>query len=258
MRRLTRTERKGLNSLQLLIWGLAFVLAGILSRSILQNGILDMHTLTGEELLEKMSASTVAMAVATAAIVLQAVETCAIPIFAFLLVEGFEKGKSRKKLLLCLLATAAVSEIPYNLAAYGEIWHTATRNPAFALVIGLALLYFFRRFSENSFENVLIKLFVSLAAVLWVVMLNIEHGLPLLVVTMTMWALRNKKPMRILFGGAVAAVCALFSPFYMASAFGILPVYFYREQEEEKEIALPVYGVYPAALAILGLVSILL
>ena len=41
-------------------------------------------------------------------------------------------------------------------------------------------------------------------------------------------------------------------------ALGILPVYFYREEEEETEIPLLVYAVYPAALAAFGLVSIFL
>ncbi len=258
MRRLGQIERKGISKLSLLIWGLVFVLAGILSRSILQNGILQMNTLSGEELTAKLSASTAAMAVATVALVLQAAETCAIPVVAFLLVNGFEKAKSRKKLLLCLVVMAAVSEIPHNLAMYGSAFHTATRNPAVALVIGLAVMYFFRRLSENTFANVLVKIFVGLSAVLWAAMLNVEHGLPLLVVIMVMWALREKKSMGILFGGAAASGCVIFSPFYIGAALGILPVHFYRAQEEEKELPLAVYAVYPAALAILGLVSIFL
>lgn len=260
MRRLGYSERKGLGKLPLLIWGLAFVLAGIISRSILQNGILDMHTLTGEELLEKMSASTTAMAVATAALVLQAVETCAIPILAFLLTEEFEKGKSRKKLLLGLIVTAAVSELPYNLAAYGEFWHTASRNPAVVLVIGVAVLYFFRRYGENTFANVLVKIFVGFSALLWVAMLRVDHGVPFLLVMMTMWALRKNKSMRILFGGAMAAICALFEPLYLASAMGILPVFFYREEEEGEQQEIPVvfYAVYPALLVLAGIIFLFL
>ena len=141
---------------------------------------------------------------------------------------------------------------------YGKLLHMETRNPAVALVIGLAVLYFFRRFGENSFANVLIKLFIGIAAVLWATMLRVEHGLPVLIVMMTMWAMRNKKAAAILFGGAVASGCVLFSPLYIGAALGILPVYFYREEEEETEIPLLVYAVYPAALAAFGLVSIFL
>lgn len=258
MRRLARTERKGLKKLHLVVWGLVFMLAGVLSRSILQIGILDMNTLTGEQLLEKISASTGAMAVATAAIVMQAVEACAIPIFAFLVVDGFLHTQNAKKLFLYLLSVAVISEVPYNLAMYGELIQTTTRNPAVALVVGFATVYFFRRFSESSFANSLVKLMVCLIAVVWVVVLNVEHGLPVLIVMMTMWALRDKKAAAILFGGAVASGCVLFSPLYIGAALGILPVYFYREEEEETEVPLLAYAVYPAALAVFGLVSIFL
>ena len=96
MRRLGQMERKGLNKTHLLIWGLVFALFGIISRSILQNGILQMHRLTQEQLLENLQISDTAMAVATAAVILQGIETCAIPVIAFLLVNGFEKAEMAK------------------------------------------------------------------------------------------------------------------------------------------------------------------
>lgn len=258
MRRLGQTEKKGLSKLHLLIWGLAFVLIGIISRSILQNGILQMDALTGEALLDKLSGSNNMMIIATVALVLQALETCAIPILAFLLVNAFHKGKEGKKLFLCVLAMAAISEIPYNLAMYGKWIYTTTRNPAVTLVVGLVVLYFFRRLSENSFANVLIKTFVGLAAVLWTVMLNVEHGIPMLVLIMVLWALREKKTMRVLGGGAVAAICMMFSPMYLLSAVGIFPVHYFREEEEDVALEMGYYAIYPAMLAVFGIVSLFL
>lgn len=257
MRRLGKTERKGINKLQLLIWGFAFLLIGTVSRSILQNGVLDMNTVTAEQLLERLTNSSTDMVIASVAIILQAVEACAIPIFAFLVVDGFINTKDGKKLFLYLLGVAVISEIPYNLAMYGEVLHMTTRNPAVALAIGFAVLYFFCRFSESSFANMLIKLFIGIMAVVWVVMLNVEHGLPILIVILTMWALRDKKSSITLFGGAAASGCVIFSPFYIGAALGVLPIHFYKE-EEEKEIPLPVYAVYPAMLVIFGVVSIFL
>lgn len=252
MERLGRSERKGLGRRQLLFWGLLFLLAGMFSRSFLQNRILQMDKLTGQQLLEVMSASGTAMAAATAAIVMQAVETCAIPIFAFLLVEGFEKMRSRKKLALSLLITAAVSEIPYNFAMHGKLLYMTSRNPVVALVIGIAVLYFFRRCQGNSFQNVLVKLFVGIASVLWAVMLNIDHGVALLVMIMVMWALRGKKPLRALFGAVVAAACALISPLYVVSSMGMLPVHLYREDSEQAQETVAVYAAYPILLGIVG------
>lgn len=255
MRRLGRPERKGLNKHQLLLWGFLFLLAGIFSRSLLQNRILQMNSLTGQQLLEVMSASRGAMAAATAALVMQALETCAVPIFAFLLVEAYITTKSRKKLLLCLLITAVCTEIPYNLAMYGQFLNMTSRNPAVAMVVALAVLYFFHRYRENSFGNVLVKTIVGISSVLWVVILNVDHGVALLVMVMTMWAFRNKNSLRALFCAVAVAACTLVSPFYIFSAMGILPVHLYREEEEQEQNAIVVYAAYPVLLLTVGLLS---
>lgn len=114
MEKIKNPEEKGLSKNQVLFWGLIFLLAGMISRGVLQTRVLQMGGLTGMQLLQLLSDSGSAMATATAALVMQALETCAIPIFAFLLVDGYEKSQSRKKLLLYLLIVAAASEIPYN------------------------------------------------------------------------------------------------------------------------------------------------
>ncbi len=255
MERLNQPRKQGMSKQQVLLWGMLFLLAGIFSRSVLQNQVLQMGSLTSQQLLEKMFASETATGVATTALVMQALETCAIPVFAFLLVDGYEKSKSRKKMLLYLLIAAVVSEIPYNYAMHGELLSMSSRNPCVAMVIGMAVLYFFSRYSEKSFKNVLVMVFVGIAAVLWAVILNVEHGVAVLVVTMTMWALRRKKHLLTLFGGVVASACVLVSPFYIVSAMGILPVHLCREEEPEEPKIFP-YLIYPILLLAAGLLSI--
>ena len=163
MERLRRTEKRGLRKHQLLFWGMMFVLAGLFSYSFIQNRVLQMGSMNTQQILEIISSSKSAMAAATAALVMQALETCAIPIFAFLLVEGFEKGKSRIKMALALLITALVSEIPYNLCMSGKLVDMSSRNPVIALVVGVAVMYFFRRYSEKSAKAVLIKTVVCVS-----------------------------------------------------------------------------------------------
>lgn len=254
MERLKSPRKKGLSKQQLLFWGMLFLVAGLFSRSILQNRVLQIGSVTAKQLLDLMSASGSVVAAATVALLLQALETCAIPIFAFWLVDSFEKTRSRKKMLLFLLIMAAVSEIPYNLAMYGKLLHMTARNPAVAMVLGMAVLYFFHRYGENSFENVLIKLFVGLAAFLWVILLNVEHGVALLAVTMVMWALRKQKHLLTLLGAGASAACALISPFYIVSALGIFPVHLYREEEPTDEKVFP-YLIYPALLLVIGVLA---
>lgn len=254
MERLRQPGKKGLGRQQLLLFGMLFLLAGMVSRSFLQNRVLQMGSITGWQLLEVMSTSSGAVAAATVALVMQALETCGIPIFAFLLVEEYETCKNRRKMLLFLLIMALVSEIPYNFVMWGKFLHLTSRSPAVAMVIGMAVLYFLHRYSENSFKHVLVRIFVGIAAVLWAVMLNVDHGVALLVVMMTMWALRKKKHLLALVGGAVAAACVLISPFYIVSAMGILPVYLCREEEPADTKIFP-YLIYPVLLLVAGLLS---
>lgn len=254
MERVEQPKKKGLSWQQMLFWGTLFLLAGMVSHSFLQNRVLQMGSLTAMELLEVMSASGSAMAAATAALVLMALETCAIPIFAFLLVEGYEKCRSRKKLLLFLLISALVSEIPYNFVMAGTYLHFESRNPVIAVVIGVVVLYFFHRYSEKSVSNVLIRSVIGIAAVLWSVMLKVDHGAALLVVAMVMWTLREKKQMLTLFGAVASAACVLISPFYIVSPMGILPVHFYRE-EDPTDMKIGPFLVYPILLLAVGMLS---
>ena len=122
MERLGNPEQKsGLHAGNLRAWGMLFAIAGIISRSILQNQMLGMGTRSTAELLEMMQSSDTAMAIATVALVLQAVETVAVPIFVFLLAEGFRHTSDWKKYLLRVAGLAVLTEIPYDLAMNAKV-----------------------------------------------------------------------------------------------------------------------------------------
>jgi len=87
----------------------------------------------------------VAGAVPTAVMVLSAcfdiLGRIALPIFAFLLVEGFFNTRSRGKYLRNLLVFAVISEIPFNMFTGGELlidWH---QNIYFTLALGFGMIW---------------------------------------------------------------------------------------------------------------------
>lgn len=247
-------QPKGLNAGHLRIWALLCLTLGTLGVSVFQNAILNLPNISGEALLAAMEADPKVMGYATAALLLQAICCCAAPLFAFLLTEGFEKSRSRTHYFLRVLGVAAVSELPYNLAASGKWLDTATRNPAFGLVLAMLMLYFFRHFGQKSLAHFAIKAVVAVAAVLWALMLRIDQGAPLVVLTLTLWLCRRKPTLRTVFGCVIAFACSLFSPFYLLSPMVFILLHLYNGEKGQENIWLK-YAAYPAILLVLGIVG---
>ena len=250
MERLGNTKPSGMNANGLRAWGMIFVVAGIISRSVLQNRFLGVGSITGAELVQVMQASQNAMYIATAALVLQAMETCAVPIFAFLLVEGFRKAESPKAYAIWVALVAVVSEIPYNLAMSQKVLDLSSRNPAVGLLLGLALLYLYRRFEGKK----AICVIATIAGFAWAWMLGIDHGAAMVLMIATMWLLRKKPAVRSFVGAAVGVLCTIGSMFYLAAPMGFLAIHFYNGEEgADNQIVNMVF--YPVVLLVIGLVA---
>lgn len=249
MERLSNEQPKGLTRAGLRAWGMFFVILGIFGRAVLQTRYLGVLNLTNDELLQAMSAGSDVMLVVTFAIVLQFLETCATPIFSFLLAEGFAYTSDSVKYILRVLGVAVVSEIPYNFAMSGKFLDFSSRNPVFGLLLALVLLYLYSRFREKKAVNLLIKAAVTLAAVVWCGMLKVEHGAPCVILTAVFWAMRNKPNLRNLVGGGAAMACSLFSISYMVSPMSVMVLHFYNGEKGEGN-RLVNYLFYPAALIV--------
>lgn len=252
MERLKQDRSHGISSNAVRTWGMLFMAAGVAGRGIIQHHILNMEALSTRQLLEAMQGSNVVMALATVSLVLQAMETCAVPIFCFLLVEGFQHTKDFQKYFLRVLGIALISELPYNLAFGGSLLDLGSRNPVFSMVLCLVLLYFYRRYAEKSAGNTVIKAMVTAAALLWGRMLGIEAGICCVLVTAVLWACRKQTGYRAFAGCAAAAVCSVFSPFYLAAPMGFMAVHFYNGEKGTENRAVN-YLAYPALLLIAGL-----
>ena len=247
MERLRHNRNDGITTNGLRVWGFFFVMAGILGRGILQNQMLNMPNITNQQLLEAMEGSLSVMMMATASIVLQAIETCAAPVFCVLLVEGFQKTRSFQNYFLRVLGLALVSEIPFNLAFSGRWLDMGSRNPVFAMVLCLVLLYFYRRYCRKQFGDIAIKVVVTLAAMAWAIMLRVDAGACCVLLTAALWLCRNKPAFRTFTGCMAAALCSVLSLFYLAAPMGFLAVHFYNGEKGESS-PLVNYLAYPALL----------
>ena len=132
MERLGNTRPSGLHAGNLRAWGMLFAVAGIIGRSILQNQMLGVGVLSAEDLVQMMQSSQEAFIIATIALVLQAVETVAVPIFVFLLVEGFSHTSNWKKYILRVAAMAVLTEplpfVPTTWTKRSLLWGLSTSS----------------------------------------------------------------------------------------------------------------------------------
>lgn len=257
MERLRYNKTTGLTANGLRTWGMIFCALGVVGRGLIQNRILGVGTLTAQQLLELMNGSGDAMILATASLVLQAMETCAAPIFCILLLEGFGHTSDFTHYIGRVIGTALLSEIPYNLVMSGKFLDLGSRNPVFCMVLGLVVLYFYRRYEEKGAKNLLVKAVVTVAAVVWTEMLQIDFGACVVLLIAVMWAFRRKPVYRNMAGMVMAIVCTLIDMFFLAAPMGFLPVHMYNGEQGERSPWVN-YLAYPAILLVVALVGMFL
>lgn len=246
-------QSRGLSRGAIFNMGLLFVAIGMVGTAILENRVL--HLSVGGQLLAAMERPG-GFAAATAAIACRGLYLCAVPLFAFLLVEAFAQDSNFLGGLLEVLGVAVVSELPYNLAISGKLLDLSSRNPVFALAVALVMLRLFQEFPGRSGGSYGMKAIVILAAFCWCAMVGIDQGDSLLFMTLVLWPLRNRPAARGLAGSAGAFACCLFSPYYIVSPMSALALHL-DSGEEGTQSKLWRLAAYPGLLAIIGFGALL-
>lgn len=257
METLQTQKQTGITGDGLRAWGLTALAAGVAGKGIIQRTMLGLGTVTTTQLLELLDTSGNAMTLVTIALILQVVECCAVPVFAFLLTEGFAHTANAMGYLGRVLALAVVSEIPYDLVTQGSVFALSEQNPVFGVALGIITLYFFQRYPGKSWKNVAVKAIVLLAALAWASMLHIAYGGSLVFLAVVLWLLRGKSVMRPLAGGAAAMLCCLDSPFFLASPMVFLALRSYNGDQGDSGKGVR-YGAYPAILLVIWGLSLVL
>lgn len=257
MERLTKRKNNGINGNALRTWGLVFLAAGVIGRGVLQAHLLGIGKLSGQQLLDVMGASSEAMAFVTASLVMQAIETCAVPVFAFLLVQGVVHTSDFKAYLTRVAGLALLTEIPYNLAMNAKLFAFSSRNPVFGLLLCMVMLWFFRRYSAKGIQNTLIKIAVTAAAMVWANMLKIDNGASLVLTVAVLWAFRGNPLYRNIAGAVATILCCAISPFFLAAPMGFMVLHFYNDEKGTTSRRIN-YLAYPVILVAAAAVGMLL
>lgn len=248
MERLTgNTAPSGITASALRVWGLLFMAVGVVGKGLIQNVLLGIGSMDMQDMLQAMNESSNVMGMVTLSLVLQAVESCAVPIFAFLAVEGYQHTTNYKKYLTRVILVALVSEVLYNIVMNGAFIAMDSRNPVWGVALALILLSLFRYVDEHMKGSKLLKVVMAFAGVLWASMLYIDHGVFFLVMVLVLWVMRRKPQYRLFVGMGAAALCTVISPFYLASTMGFMAVHFFNGEPGDSSRVVN-YAAYPAML----------
>lgn len=224
-------RKKGLDRGEIFLLGMIFLTLGLLGRGLLQNRVLGIGTISNQELLQSMEDNRHIMWLASVALFLQGIETCAVPIFALLSIEKILHAEDLKYDMLWVLGVAMLSEIPYHLVLGGKILGWEKKNPVFGIFFGLLMLWFYQQYQKKSLKNIVVRITLTLAAAGWCLMFRIEHGGCLIFLISVFWIFKEKPAYRNLATALAAALCSLVSPFFLVSPMGVMVNYFYNGEE---------------------------
>lgn len=259
METIRETRSRGLNRNGLRTWAMLIAIVGLAGRGLIQNHVLGMNGMTNDELLALLDGSSDMMIFATVSLVLQVVETCAVPMFALLLAEGFVHTSSLKDYALRVAGCALLSEIPFDLLMHGKFLSLTSQNPVFGMVLGLAVLHFFRTYEGKGIKIFLIRFLVVILGVVWAGMLRIDMGIPMVLLVWPMYTFREKPMYRNLMAACMAIVCTMTSLFFITAPMGCLMLHIYNgEKGEEEPSRVLTYLAYPVIVLAMALVGMFL
>lgn len=184
--------------------------------------------------------------------VMRKIGRIAFPIYCFLLVEGFFHTRNAAKYLRNCFLFALISEIPFNMAIFGEVFYRYGQNVYFTLCIGLCALIVLDRYrARHGTGYMLLKLVVIVAAAFAGEVLDVDYHWKGVLFIVMFYYIRNMQE----WVRNTAVICAFASE--ITAPLAVIPIHFYNG-ERGRQLKYLFYAVYPVHLSVLGLVRFFL
>lgn len=234
--------------------GTVLMLIYFLGLTVIQNGLLHSSEYTSQEFKELIASDNKAFMLSGAASVCYLIGVSAIPIYAFLLVQGVLKTSNIKKYILRVLIIALISEVPYDLAVSGKPFNFGDQNVMFTALIALVMLWLLKTFEGKGIGPKLICFLTAAGGCFWAMLFRCKFGGAFVLITAILFLLREKKGWSILLALLVSLV-------YATALFGFAPVALYsgeRKDIEKKSTKYFYYAFYPAMLAVFAVIVLVI
>ena len=193
----------------------------------------------------------------------------AFPIFAFQVVEGFRHTRNIRNYAIRLLLLALLSEIPFDLMLYGEVFYRGHQNTVWTLSLALLtvhLLTGIQRFEPDPILRTIAAFLVAFAACFTAAFLRFDHGGAGILQALVFYFIqdpRGRLAVTVFLNGLPSSGPYLpiphpYLPVRVLGTFSLLPIRFYRGEpgHQSKGWTWFCYSFYPLHMLILALFSI--
>ncbi len=238
---------------QLKIIGFVVLCVYTFGQAIIYNGVVGGYLYTTDELNVLASESSTILNCLRAVSIIQMISGFCVPVFAFVLVEGFKNTSSFWKYFLRILILGVVSEIPYDLAMYHQAIYTDYQNPVFALAIALLLLKCMEWLKDNmpKWWGGVFAAVLTISCICWISVLNIDFGLGLIACSAVYYWFDD----HLIIKHALSAVVSIF---YYGGIFALYVLIGYQGQKGQIKNKWIYYILYPAQLLVFAGISYLI
>jgi traX family protein len=166
----------------------------------------------------------------------------AFPIYAFLLTEGFRHSHDRKKYFFRLLFLGLISEVPFDLAFFNQVYNFTAQNIGFTLALGVLCMEGMHRFRKNVFY----KWAAVLSCAALAELIRADYGALGIFLIAALYNFRKEKALRLSSGAALSAALSYGS--YCFAALSFLPIAFYNGEKGRLSLSRLFYIYYPLHL----------
>ena len=219
------------------------------SAAVIQNGILHVSGYTPEQLSELLAGDAEAMMWAGIASVAEIIGMVAVSIYAYLLAQGVEHTSSMGKYALSVLVFAVISEVPYDLAVYGQVWNWESQNTLWTVFIALITLWIMKYVEGRGVMTYVYSAVAALGGCLWTVLLNCKFGWGFVLIAGVLYLLRKRRTMSLIAGLGVSLV-------YVTAAMGFILISMCNGERRTGESGLGKYAYYAYYPVILTLMAV--
>ena len=216
---------------------------------IIEKGLINLDQYTQESLNQAMAEDSRLMTLAGVGSVMQLIGGMAVPIFAFLIVEGFRNTSDYKRYLLSVLLFALVSELPYDMAVNGKLWDFSGQNAMVSTFICLLMVYFLDMIkAQRGVAGVLFRFFIVFGGVIWAALSRAEFGLCMVLLTAVFYLFDTRNVLKTVLG-------VIISLLYVTGPLSFYGIWCYNGVRKDKLPKYAYYVFYPLHLLVLGIAA---